>query len=99
LKLFFLKGGHEVPSVLHRVTGRLKTEGGGGSTDDTPTRRTKKRRTDITGEPFTISPSQQTPQSAFPEGSGWSQTAQSQGQDYGMVGQNVDPGLQMPQGN
>ena len=98
LKLFFLKGGHEVPPVLHRVTGRLKTEGG-GSPDDTPRRREKKRRTDITGEPFTISPSQQTPQTAFPEGGGWSQTAQSQGQDYEIVGQNVDPGLQMPQGN
>ena len=98
LKLFFLKGGHEVPAVLHRVTGRLKTEGG-GSTDDPPPRRNKKARTDITGEPFTISPAQQTPQTAFPEGAGWSQTAQSPGQDYGMVGQNVDPGLQMPQGN
>ena len=98
LKLFFLKGGHEVPAVLQNVTGRLKTEGG-GSPDDTPTRRTKKHRPNTSNEPFTISPSQQTPQTAFSEGGGWSQTAQSQGQEYGMVGQNVDPGLQMPQGN
>ena len=97
MKLFFLKGGHEVPAVLLRVTGHLKTEGG-GSTDDTPSQN-KRRRREVTGETFTISPSQQSPQTAFPEGAGWSQTAESQGQDYGIVGQNVDPGLQMPQGN
>jgi len=96
LKLFFLKGGHEVPEVLNRVTGKLKTEG--GSSDDTPTRKTKRRRTgDVPSETF-ASPSQPASQQGFTDGA-WSQTAQSQGQDYGIVGQNVDPGLQMPQGN
>ena len=97
LKLFFLKGGHEVPAVLHRVTGKLKTEG--GSPDGTPSQKGKRRRTgDVVAETSFISPTQSTPQPAFQEG-GWSQTAQSQGQDFGMVGQNVDPGLQMPQGS
>ena len=95
LKLFFLKGGHEVPRVLERVTGRLKGEG--HSSDDTPTRKVKKRRTEADGETFDISSSQPTQQSFT--AAEWSQTAQGQEQNYGMVEQNVDPGLQMPQGS
>lgn len=96
LKLFFLKGGHEVPSILNLVTGRLKTEG--ALADETPTRRGKRRRIDTAAavaESFDVG--SQPTQQAFEDGT-WSQTAQAQGQgqDYDM-GQNVDPGLQMPQ--
>jgi hypothetical protein len=99
LKLFFLKGGHEVPSVLQGVTGRLKGE---PAPEDTPIKKGKRRRTDVSTQSFGVATSEPTQQQAFPEGE-WAQTSQNQGQDYGMVGQsvvqNVDPGLQMPQGN
>lgn len=93
LKLFFLKGGHEVPRVLEKVTGRLKGE---NTPDDTPTRRNKKRRVGegTNTEQHTMPTSQQTQE--FQER--WEAT-QNQGQDIpiGNVGQNVDPGLQMPE--
>lgn len=47
LKLFFLKTGHPVPSVLQRVTGTIKGEGSPAG-DGTPGRRGKKRKTDET---------------------------------------------------
>jgi hypothetical protein len=93
LKLFFLKGGHEVPSVLERVTGRLK----GGPLEEHAARKAKKRRAgDMETEGLALSPAQQ--QGEYNEG-GW-QPSESQGQDFGMggVGQNVDPGLQMAHG-
>jgi hypothetical protein len=97
LKLFFLKGGHEVPPILNLVTGRLKTEG--APADETPTRRGKRRRTDAAAAAESFDAESQPTQQAFTE-EGWSHTAQGQeqGQDYEMS-QNVDPGLQMPQGS
>jgi hypothetical protein len=99
LKLFFLKGGHDVPSVLERVTGRLK---GTAAAEDSPSgRRSKKRRTgDVATEGIAISPSAQQQQREYND-EGW-QPTEAQSQDFGMlgvVGENVDPGLQMPHGN
>jgi protein TBF1 len=94
LKLFFLKSGHPVPPVLQRVTGSVKTEG--ATPDGAPSRRGKKRRTEPPTGSFAMPTSQEESQ-GFTEG-GWQQTAQNQGQDYTVVGRNVDPGLQMPQG-
>lgn len=97
LKLFFLKGGHDVPRVLERVTGRLKGDGHGN--DETPPRRGKRRRTeDVTENTFASSPPSPPPaQESFTEAA-WSQASEGQGQNYGMVEQNVDPGLQMTPG-
>jgi hypothetical protein len=93
LKLWFLKHGQGVPHILEQVTGHLKGER--SSADDTPRRRGKKRRTEANEQDLgtTSQPTQ-----AYPEGT-WSQTGQGQREDVDMVGQNVDPGLQMPQGN
>ena len=79
-----------MPSVLERVTGRLK----GGPVDESPARKGKKRRAgDMETEGSELSPRQQ--QGEYNE-AGW-QPSENQGQDFGMVevGQNVDPGLQM----
>jgi hypothetical protein len=96
LKLFFLKGGHEVPRVLERVTGRLKGEHALAD-GETPMRR-KRRRTGEASAPAEsfVMPSER-PQ--YGEGQEWQST--SQGQEFGMgsVAANVDPGLQMPQGS
>jgi hypothetical protein len=89
LKLFFLKGGHEMPRVLEKVTGRLKGDRG----EETPERRGKKRKTGDVQNEEGLSTSQ-------PVGFGdaW-QGGPGQGAEFiGVsVGQNVDPGLQMPQ--
>jgi hypothetical protein len=89
LKLFFLKGGHEMPRVLEKVTGRLK----GDRSEDTPERRGKKRKAEDVQHEQGMPTSQQ---SGFSEV--W-QGSQGQGAEFmgGVVGQNVDPGLQMPQ--
>lgn len=89
LKLFFLKGGHEMPRVLEKVTGRLKAD----RSEDTPERRGKKRKAEEVQQEQGMATSQQ---SGFPEA--W-QENQSQGAEFlgVVVGQNVDPGLQMPQ--
>jgi len=86
LKLFFLKGGHPIPLVLEKVTGRLKGENDG----DTPSRRGKKRRLNET-------PLRDTQEQTHTYQEGWHPTS-GQGQpDFTMTGQNLDPGLQMPQ--
>jgi hypothetical protein len=81
-----------VPSVLERVTGRLK---GGPAVDNSPSARKGRKRPaeDMEAEGLPLSPTQQ--QGEYNEG-GW-QVSESQGQDFEMVGvgQNVDPGLQM----
>jgi len=89
LKLFFLKGGHPIPHVLEKVTGRLK---GADISPEDRSRRGKRRRVDDAPS----AEQQQTTTETYQEG--WQQT-QSQGQDFAMTGQNVDPGLQMPQGS
>jgi hypothetical protein len=90
LKLFFLKGGHPVPSVLERVTGRLR-----GATDEPSLKKAKKRRTGNTSaEDAAISSTQQ--HREYNPGE-WP-PSESQGQGFGlggMVGQHMDPGLSM----
>jgi hypothetical protein len=94
LKLFFLKGGHEVPRVLERVTGRLKGEQGADGME-TPLRRKRRRTVDAATSAEVFAGSSETAQE-FAEGQEWQS---NQGQDFAMGGVvgNVDPGLQMPQ--
>jgi len=89
LKLFFLKGGHEMPRVLEKVTGRLKSDRG----EETPERRGKKRKTGDGQNPEEMPEGQSV---AFADT--W-QGSPSQATEFmGVgVGQNVDPGLHMPQ--
>jgi protein TBF1 len=84
LKLFFLKGGHPIPQVLEKVTGRLK----GDNTPEDRGRRGKRRRVDDT--------SNAEPEEAPAYQEGWQQTS-TQGPEFPMNGQNVDPALQMAQ--
>ena len=85
-----------MPLVLQRVTGSVKTD---GRSSEGTGRRSKKMRTESRPEGFEVTVSQVDVQNqSFPEGE-WSQPTESQGQDYSVVGQNVDPGLQMPQGS
>lgn len=90
LKLFFLKGGHPVPSVLERVTGRLK-----GATDEPTPKNAKKRRIgDTSAEDAAISSTQEHVEynpAVWPP-------SDSQGHGFevgGMVGRNMDPALSM----
>lgn len=78
-----------MPRVLEKVTGRLKADRG----EDTPERRGKKRKADDVQHQEGMPTSQQ---SGFAEV--W-QGSQGQGGEFMgvVVGQNVDPGLQMPQ--
>ena len=81
-----------MPLVLQRVTGSIKGEGGSSATGDgTSGRRGKKRKVQA-GENVIMTESS----TADVVGEGWSQTGQGQGEQE-FSGQNVDPGLQMPQ--
>ena len=99
LKLFFLKTGHPVPHVLQRVTGSIKGEASPGTGDGPPSKKNKKRKIgENSAMVETPTPVTRVQAQLLPVG-GWSQTSQGPGiQEFGSVGQNVDPGLQMPQG-
>ena len=81
------------------MTGSIKGEGSPATGEVTPGKKGRKKRKTAEGiAMMTPTPVGTAAQGDFPM-AGWSQTEQG-GQEFAVeVGQNVDPGLQMPQGS